>query len=145
MKKRKSLVVLTVAAACSLLLFVACKPHHPKGAFFLDYLSESLDLSENQQSTLENIRVELTEKIEELHSNKKEMHSTLKNEISSDVIDKVVVKQLIADHREGMDEVIDLAIEKLAEFHATLSIDQREKLLKKLEKFEKYHHGRFHN
>jgi len=39
-----------------------------------------------------------------------------------------------------MDELIDLGIDRLVEFHKTLTPEQKTKLVKKLENFEKWHH-----
>ena len=64
------------------------------------------------------------------------MHDELKRQLSGNTIDTVRVKTLIAEHRAGMDDVIDLVVDRMAEFHATLLPEQREKLVSKLEKFE---------
>jgi hypothetical protein len=38
-----------------------------------------------------------------------------------------------------MDEMIDLAVVRIAEFHRTLTPEQKAKLVKKVESFRKYH------
>lgn len=143
MKKKKGIIALAVTVVSSLLLFTACKGHHPKGAFMLDYFSEALDLTQEQQENLGGIRTELMEQVELMHEDKAEMHEILKTQLASETIDKEVVRQLITDHRAKMDIVIDLAVERLAAFHSDLSSEQREKLIFKLDKFEKYHSKRF--
>jgi hypothetical protein len=42
-----------------------------------------------------------------------------------------------------MDEIINLAVERLSEFHQTLSAEQREKLVAKLDWFHKKHNHSF--
>ncbi len=71
------------------------------------------------------------------------MHATLKAQLTSEEIDKEVIRQLVTDHRSKMDSVLELAIEKLADFHAELTPEQRTKLVAKLEKFEKHHNHSF--
>jgi Spy/CpxP family protein refolding chaperone len=53
------------------------------------------------------------------------------------------MKALIAQKREHMTEIIDLAVDRLAEFHATLTPEQREKLVAKLEYFHEKHKSRW--
>ena len=39
-----------------------------------------------------------------------------------------------------MDEVISLVIDRLAEFHQTLTLEQKTKLVDKIQSFKKFHH-----
>jgi Spy/CpxP family protein refolding chaperone len=121
------------------LVFVGCRhPGHQRGAaFMMDYMAEALDLTDTQQTMANSYKDEILAKIETRHSEKKKLHDELKNQLGSDTIDTVRVKTLIAEHRSGMDDVIDLVVDRIADFHATLSPEQREKLVSKLEKFEK--------
>ena len=139
MKTRKGLIALAVTFVSSLMLFTACKHHDAKGAFALDYITETLDLTREQETNLDFIRAEIVDKVQEMHADKKEMHAILKEQLESETIDKDVVRKLVADHREKMNAVIDLAIDKLADFHETLTPEQKTKLVAKLEKFEKLH------
>ena len=50
------------------------------------------------------------------------------------------LKSLIARHRVQMDELIDMALERLVAFHKTLTPEQKAKLVKKLEDFDRWHH-----
>jgi hypothetical protein len=67
------------------------------------------------------------------------MHSELITQLRSEEIDQDRLKSMFTTHKVKMEEVIDLAIVKLAEFHKTLSPEQREKLVAKLESFKKWH------
>ena len=133
--------VLIAVLGVGSLVFVGCRhPGHQRGAaFMMDYMAEALDLTEAQQTMANSYKDEILVKIRSKHSDKKEMHAELKRQLSGSTIDTVRVKTLIAEHRAGMDDVIDLAVDRMAEFHATLSPEQREKLVGKLEKFEKKH------
>jgi Spy/CpxP family protein refolding chaperone len=122
-------------------LFVGCnhRGHDRGAAFMLDYMAEALDLNENQQAMASSYKDEIMAKVKSMHSEKKQMHDEIKTQLAGETIDKLRVKALVAEHRTGMDEVIDLAVDRVAEFHATLSPEQRTKLISKLEKFEKRH------
>ncbi len=138
MKKKKSIIALTAVALCSMLIFAGCKrAHHHRGEFAFDYVVEVLDLTESQEKKLDSIREEILAKVELMHKEKEQMHDTLKGQIKSESIDKEVIRRLVKEHRAQMDSVIELSIDKLADFHADLTPDQRTKLVSKLEKFEK--------
>jgi Spy/CpxP family protein refolding chaperone len=122
-------------------LFVGCnhRGHHRGAAFMMDYMSEALDLNEEQQTLANTYKDEILAKVKAMHSEKKTMHDEIKAQLSGDAIDTVRVKALVSEHRAGMDDVVNLVIDRVAEFHATLSPEQRTKLVAKLEKFEKRH------
>jgi len=141
MKKKKSIVVITAVTLCSLLIFAGCMRNHHRGAFVFDYVVEVLDLTEPQEKKLESIHEEILAKVELMHKEKEQMHDTLKSQIESESIDKEVIRGLVKEHRTQMDPVIELAIDRIADFHGDLTPAQRTKLVTKLEKFEK-HRGR---
>ena len=136
-----TITVLIAVLGVGSAVFLGCRhPGHQKGAaFIMDYMAEALDLTEAQQTVANSYKDEILAKIETRHSEKKNIHDEIKRQLSSDFMDTVRVKTLIAEHRAGMDDVIDLVVDRIAEFHATLSPEQREKLVSKLEKFEKKH------
>ena len=123
-------------------LFSGCRRHSHghKAEFMVDYISETLDLNESQQAQLDQIKDELMEKAQQMHADKESMHAELVAQLRSEEIDQVRVKAVIAEHREKMDEIIDLMVVHLAEFHKTLTAEQKEKLIAKIETFKKWHH-----
>jgi Spy/CpxP family protein refolding chaperone len=124
--------------------FTGCRRHSPghKAEFMVDYISETLDLNENQKEHLDQIKDELLDKGIQMHADKAAMHSELVTQLRSEEINQERLKAMVTEHRVKMEEMIDLAIVKLAEFHKTLTPEQREKLVTKLESFKKWHgHG----
>ena len=123
-------------------LFSGCRRHSHghKAEFMVDYISEALDLSESQQAQLDQIKDELMAKAKGMHADKESLHEELVTQLRSEEIDQVRVKAVIAEHREKMDEIIDLVVVRLAEFHKTLTAEQKEKLIAKIETFKKWHH-----
>jgi uncharacterized FlgJ-related protein len=121
--------------------FAGCRRHSPyqKAEFMVDYVSETLDLNESQKAHLDQIKEELLEKGVQMRADKAYMHSELIAQLRSEEIDQDRLKSMVTSHRVKMEELIDLAIVKLAEFHKTLSPEQREKLVAKLESFKKWH------
>jgi len=141
MLRTRTIIAVVAVIAVGSVFFAGCRhPGHQRGAeFMMDYMAETLDLTEAQQAMANSYKDEILALVKTKQSEKKKMHDELKTQLSSDTIDTVRVKALVAEHRVGMDDVIDLIVDRVAEFHATLSPEQREKLVEKLEKFEKKH------
>ena len=140
---RKGLYILLIGILISGVgLFSGCRRHSHghKAEFMVDYISEALDLNESQQAQLDQIKDELMAKAKGMHADKESLHEELVTQLRSEEIDQVRVKAVIAEHREKMDEIIDLVVVRLAEFHETLTAEQKEKLIAKIETFKKWHH-----
>ena len=140
---------LTIALICvfvsGALVFTGCRSHsrHGKAEFMIDYIAETLDLTDPQREQLDGIKDEFMVKAKEMHARKQAMHTEFITELRKEQIDQEKVKDLIAQKRAQMDEIIDLAVVRLSEFHQTLSPEQREKLVAKLEYFHEKHHRTF--
>jgi len=136
-----SLIVFLLASVAG---FTGCRRHSPgqKAEFMVDYVSEALDLNDSQQAHLDQIKDELLEQGIQMRAEKSTMHSELIAQLRSEEIDQGRLKSLVTEHKVKMEALIDLGIVRLAEFHKTLTPEQREKLVAKLESFNKWHgHG----
>ena len=102
-----------------------------------------LDLTESQQEQLNQVKDEIMAEAKEMHANKESMHAELAAQLRSEEIDQELVKARIAEHRAKMDQIIDLLVVRIAEFHKTLTPEQKEKLVAKLETFKKWHDKRW--
>ena len=122
-------------------IFSGCRNHgHGRGAeFAVDYVTEVLDLTEAQQTHLNQIKEEFMEKRDQMRANKAKHYDEILAILGSEEIDQERVRAIIAEHRAQMDEMIDLAVVRFSEFHRTLTPEQRAKLVKKVEDFRKYH------
>jgi len=141
MLKKGLTAFLVGALITSLGLFSGCRRSSGahKAAFIVDYISETLDLDDSQQALLNQIKDELMAKAGQMRADRASMHGELVAQLRSEEIDQARVKDLIAEHRAKMDEIIDLIVVRLAEFHKTLSPEQKEKLIAKIETFKKWH------
>lgn len=143
--KNMAMTLLVLMFGGGLLLFGGCRHGHDRGShldFAIDYLEEILDLNPGQKTQLDAIRQELLAQSETLRESRKKMHPLFKEQLGSERIDTAAVKEAIGEHRRQLDQMIELAIDRLTEFHATLSPEQRQKLVAKLEKMETWHAGR---
>lgn len=139
-KKIASFLLITVCVS-SLLIFSGCKHSNRKSHhdFALDYIEDVLDLTNAQKASLEQYEKEIMEIAAPLKKEKVALHALAKQQLSSDEIDVEKVKAAMAEHQKKIAIVIDLTIEKLAAFHKELTPEQRNKLIEKLDKLEKYH------
>ena len=143
---KKGLTITLICVFISVALaFSGCRSHspHSKAEFMVDYIAETLDLSDPQREQLDEIKDEFLAKAKEMHSEKETMHNELKAELLKDEIDQQRMKELISQRQKQWTEIMDLAVVRLAEFHRTLTPEQKEKLVAKLEWFRKKHHRSF--
>lgn len=137
-----SLICVFISAA---LVFTGCRSHsaHGKAEFMVDYIAEALNLNDPQRAQLDEIKEEFLAKAKEMHTKKAAMHAELMAELRKEEIDQQRMKDLIAQKQEQMAEIMDLAVVRLADFHRTLTPDQKEKLVAKLEWFHEKHNRRW--
>jgi Spy/CpxP family protein refolding chaperone len=144
MVKKGLTIVLICVFISGALVFTGCRSHSHDGKveFMVDYVAETLDLTEPQREQLDGIKEEFMAKAKEMHAQKEAMHAEFMAELRKENIDQENLKDLIAQKRANMDEFINLAVARLVEFHKTLSTEQREKLVAKIEWFhEKHQHS----
>jgi Spy/CpxP family protein refolding chaperone len=141
MVKKGVTIALIGIFVSAVLVFNGCRSHsaHDKAEFMVDYIAETLDLNDSQSAQLYEIKEEFMAKAKDMHAKKAAMHAEFKDELLKDEIDQDRMKALMAQKREQMAEMMNLAVVRLAEFHATLSAEQREKLVAKLEWFHSKH------
>ena len=146
MVRRGLYVAMIVFLVLGVATFSGCRRHggHHRAEFMVDYVSETLDLTEAQEAQLNQIKDELFDKGRQMHANREEMHNEIIEQLKSEEINKERLRKLVADKRAQMDELIDLLIVRLAEFHQTLSPEQKDKLVAKLESFKKWHRHDWH-
>ena len=139
---KKGLSILLVSILISGLgLFGGCRrsAHDHKAEFMVDYISETLDLDDSQKAQLNQIKNELMAKVRQMRAGKDSMFEELVAQLRSEEIDQARVKALIAERRAQMDEFVDLLVVRLAEFHKTLTQEQKDTLVAKIETFRIWH------
>ncbi len=127
------------------LIFTGCRSHSHEGKaeFMVDYIAETLDLSDGQRAQLDGFKDEFIAKAKEMHAQKEATHAAFMAELRKEEISRENLNDLIDQKRAQIDEIIDLAVVRLVEFHKTLSPEQREKLAAKVEYFHEKHQNRW--
>jgi len=130
-------IITVIASALAAPFLIGCKPpRHPEDMveqIFKD-ISDELNLTEAQKTLLSSIRDEFIEQGRKRQEEQERMHQDLSRLIMSDRIDTDEVKARIKEKHAEFENMIDLAVDRLAEFHDTLTPDQKEQLVKLMEK-----------
>ena len=142
---KKGLIITSIGFLVLGIAFVsACRhPHSDKAAFAVDYVAEILDLTPAQQEQLDQYLGEITEKGKELRESRKVVHQEFMTLLKNDTLDEEQLKNLAAKNRSRMDEMASLLIKRVADYYQTLTPEQKEKLILKLENYEKWSHPRW--
>lgn len=139
--------IITIGAIASLLLcvsfFAGC--HHHSGSHevraekMIRFLTDELSLSESQQEMLVTFKDEMFKKRAEARRNRQKNKTVMMEELKKDTIDQERLLNIYIDQKPKMDETVTFIISSLAEFHASLTSEQKSILIDKLERLDKWH------
>ncbi len=102
-------------------------------------LSDELDLTKAEQGKLESFKDEMLERRKEAQECHKENKAIFMDELKKDSVDQDRFLGMYNDHKPKMDEMVKFVISNFAEFHESLTAEQKTKLIKKIESLEKWH------
>ena len=98
----------------------------------IDKLSDSLNLSKEQKTAVEQLKKEITEKNEQSRNERKDegrqIDEVFKSEILKDKIDPVKINKVLDAASEKRESLRRFMVLELAKFHALLTAEQKEKL-----------------
>ena len=108
---------------------------------FVEKMTSELSLNPEQEAALKESVAQVMAKAKEVKSSKQQLHELAKEQIQHGKIDKVRVKQAIAQHHQESEVVMNLALDHADAFLQTLSPEQRQQLLEQFEKMKNHRHG----
>lgn len=114
----------------------------PEG-FILGRLTKNLDLNENQKAKLEQIRVQIREKMESKKTDRKSMMDEFANEFKKDNLDKSKLLELSKKREQGKEEMKEFMMDKIIEFHNILTPEQRNKAVENMKEMKNKFHDKF--
>ena len=137
-------IAITVSA---LLLVSGCRHYSPEKRvdWMLKRFCRDLKLTETQKQQLDRFKTELIIKAREVWVGHVNTMDEVGIQLRSDEFDREHIQDIIAGKTAKREELMSLFITRLAEFHSTLTPEQRTKLVKKLDKMKKWRkrHCRF--
>jgi Spy/CpxP family protein refolding chaperone len=110
-------------------------------AWISERLSKRLDLNDAQRQEVQSIVKELGEKRNELHGLRSKGREELLTILRAENVDQNRVKQLVAEHKQVIGDLITSATDRLTDFAATLSPEQRARLAEAIEEHSACFHG----
>ena len=112
---------------------------HKGGDMMFDYLSWKLDLNEEQQGLLEEIRTEMDTIREQTREQRAEDKATAIALIKADTLDTTAAMALLNKKQDTINTHAPSVLEKVAALHATLSAEQKNIIIEKLNKMRHHH------
>lgn len=140
-KKLAGLLVLTISIIG---VSVSCKNKNPeqRAEHVVKKVSKKLDLNKDQKEKLNNLKDKMLAIHKSKESNKEDFHKDVKKLLTQERISEVDVKSLLDRKRNDIDQILPEVLPELINFHASLNTDQKEKLVKFVEKFGKRRRGK---
>ncbi len=126
------------------LLFGGCRMHHnsffhsspeEKAEKIINYISDELDMNEAQRIVMNKIKEDIIEKHKELHADKGDMHNKAFELATKETLTKADLEAAFGDKADKIMEMKDFMMEKIVEFHAILTPEQKKTVAEKMEKF----------
>jgi len=135
-------IQLIVVMLLSGLFLTACKgPNEGHGGMMFDIAAYKLDLTEAQEEKWFAIRDELQQLRKEARKEKQSYLDQATTLIMAESLDQAEVLNQFEQHQRRMLSAAPSVVNKLSEFHATLTLEQKEKVLKMLDHFSKKKRG----
>ena len=106
-------------------------------------IASELNLNTEQTSHLDRIAMEVLEKGKQLRSEHETGRQAFMGELKKEKVDTMALTKMVSAKTAQINDMASFFISRLAEFHETLSKDQREKLIAFMEKHHQEHRSRF--
>lgn len=138
MFKKIFAIVISVMIVMCLIGTISCSKKKPerfeeKLGQMIDKISSSLDLTESQKATTAKIKEEILKRNEEKKSNffedMKSTEEAFTKQIKSEKFNEAEINKLMDTQTAKREEMRKFMISELAKFHATLTLEQRIKLV----------------
>ena len=131
MLRKKKLAVWMATLVVGLICLGGCR--HPSPERMADRvigdLAAKLELNAAQQQQLQAIKTEMIAKATEMRKARQPMREEVLAELQKDTLDQEKLRKMVDRRKAAMEEITNLAIARLAQFHGTLSPEQKKKLV----------------
>ena len=145
----KTLVGIILLIVVAMLILGGCRHHcrlhhrlfsHERKAKWLTRkIFRELNLNDEQKTILEATIHDIHARVKTSHQEKETTYETLFQEVQKDSMDADILNSFIEDKEAAHKEVRAYCIDKMIEFHKTLTPAQRTKLALKMREFHQKH------
>ncbi|MBE9503423.1 MAG: Spy/CpxP family protein refolding chaperone [Proteobacteria bacterium] len=146
MKKIRN-IIFALIVILSLVAISSCrhgwhgKGYHGHPDRMVEKIAADLDLNDAQKTKLIDFKDELAGKKDEMRAGHSKVKEAFIDELKSNSFNEERIKEIIDREQAMIDEIIDLFVDRLGEFHAVLTAEQRVKLAAKVDKMKGRKHG----
>ena len=107
----------------------------PEG-FIIDKISEKLDLNTSQKTQVERLKAQIKEKMESQKPDRENMMKEFSEEFTKSTLDRNSILDHMKKNESKREEMKTFMIDKLVEFHAILTPEQRVKAVELMIEFK---------
>jgi len=107
----------------------------PEG-FIIDKISEKLDLNTSQKTQVERLKAQIKEKMESQKPDRENMMKEFSEEFTKSTLDRNSILDHMKKNESKREEMKTFMIDKLVEFHAILTPEQRVKAVELMFEFK---------
>ena len=142
----KKVVIITASIVCVALIGLAIAgpesgPWHRSPEEKIEYLkskiSEKLELTEAQKATLNQIGEEILAEHDQLEGTHEAFKANLMETLKKDSVTSEELKELFETKKPVIDDLMQMAADHIAEFHAILTPEQRATLIAEIESHQR--------
>ncbi len=137
----KKLALIALAGVVSTIVFVGCmhkKTPAEKAAWIVEEITEELELNDEQQGHLNEMKVLIIEKHAKHTALKKEKHAELKNKFLNENFTEEEFSVFVDEHAEKIKTEGQEVWNLFVKLQSSLSPEQKEKVVDHLEAFKKH-------
>jgi Spy/CpxP family protein refolding chaperone len=99
----------------------------------IEFLTGDMNLTGEQIELLDKLKTDLIHEAKDISEVKESARDVIIEQIRSDIMDQNQVMAAIDSVRTEIEDVLELVVSRFADFHQTLSPEQKEQLIKRLE------------
>lgn len=143
----KRFIIVGVILLVSGFATYGCRSHREETAekrmekhaeWFVEKITDELDLNADQQKTLNTIKSEVVAKQSEMKSLREGVMNDVFAILDKESVNEDELNAMFTEREAKLKELRQFAVAKYAQFHNSLTKEQKTKLKEKLEKFKKY-------
>lgn len=105
-----------------------------RATFMLNRMAGKLDLTEAQEKKAEAIKQELLDRFKQSEADRKLLHDKARTLALNDSIDRTAVLTIMDGHHAMMEKNKTFIADKIVEFHAMLTREQKQKLVEMMDR-----------
>lgn len=126
-----------ILAGCGPQRFFCATPEE-RAAMIVKKMTRDLSLTKEQVEKVNRIKEEILVKTKNIRDERESVHSDMKALITSSKLDRNQVNRFIAGREDKFRALKPFFVDKLVEFHAILTPEQRAKVAEKMDKFHNW-------